>query len=460
MVVPMDRTSKVLHSSSRNIRTHNVMAALLILIFCIVLLIVGVTVFKIHPIPVLLITGLLLGLATGSSVTLVTESLLDGFGNTLKWIGLVILLGTVLGEILAETGGADVIADSIIKLFGINRLPLSMAVIGFLVGIPVFMDVAYLTLLPTIIALSKRSGRSVLALGLSLAISLTVAHALIPPTPGPLAIAAMLEIDIGNMIPYNALIALAAIAGGLIWINLNKKNLQLPGSFVAESPEMETKKLKGYKRILPFAALLVPLLLMSIGTIFPGNNPIIAFIKNPVWALMIGVCFALPLIDKKGFSEKLDRYFQTAGSKCAIVILITGAGGAFGQVIKDTQIVNSLFSGVETGNISALGIIIPFLLSFMFTSVTGSITVSLITTASIVAPMISSGLLPPELTAAAISAGSLGIIHVNSSFFWLFKEVHDISVPKLLKSFSVLSAMTAISGGLLVLLIFLLENNS
>ncbi|MGS0524439.1 GntT/GntP/DsdX family permease [Zobellia nedashkovskayae] len=132
------------------------MTSLLFLLLCIVLLIVAVTVFKVHPIPALLISGLILGLTTGSSVELVTDSLLSGFGNTLKWIGLIILFGTLLGEILAQTGGADVIANTIINLFGTKYLPLSMAVIGFLIGIPVFMDVAYLTLLPTIFVLSKK----------------------------------------------------------------------------------------------------------------------------------------------------------------------------------------------------------------------------------------------------------------------------------------------------------------
>lgn len=436
------------------------MTALFILIFCIVLLIVGVTVFKVHPIPALLIAGLILGLATGSSVGSVTESLLSGFGNTLKWIGLVILFGTLLGEILAETGGADVLADSIIRLFGINRLPLGLAVIGFLVGIPVFMDVAYLTLLPTMLALSRKSGQSVLVLGLSLAMSLTVAHALIPPTPGPLAVAALLEINVGDMIPFNVMVALAAITGGLIWIKLNSKNLKLPKATGHQVNVSNTKELRGFKRVLPFIALLIPLFLMSIGTIFPWDNPVIEFIKNPVWALMIGVCFALPLIGRANFSTTLDTYFQTSGAKSAIVILITGTGGAFGQVIKDTEIVNSLFSEVGTGNLSVLGIIIPFLLSFLFTSVTGSITVSLITTASIAAPLITSGVLHPELTAAAIGAGSLGIIHVNSSFFWLFKEVHDLSVSKLLKSFSVLSGVVAISGGLLVILLFFITKGN
>lgn len=436
------------------------MTSLFILIGCIILLIIGVTVVKVHPIPALLIAGLVLGLATGNSVQMVTESLLSGFGNTLKWIGLVILFGTLLGEILAETGGADVIAESIIKLFGINRLPLGMAVIGFLVGIPVFMDVAYLTLLPTMVALSKRSGQSILVLGLSLAMSLTVAHALIPPTPGPLAVAALLEINIGEMIPFNVMVAFVSVIGGLIWIKLNSVKLNRQSTVAIEKDHeiLDKKELVGYKRILPFASLIVPLILMSIGNIFHVKNPFIDFIKNPVWVLMIGVCFALPLIGKVKFSTHLNSYFQSAGAKCAIVILITGTGGAFGQVIKDTQIVNSLFSEVDMGSLSILGVIIPFLLSFLFTTVTGSITVSLITTASIAAPLVTGGVLNPELTAAAIGAGSLGIIHVNSSFFWLFKEVHDVSVTRLLRSFSVLSGIVAISGGLLVLLLFWFSN--
>ena len=433
------------------------MTSLLILLFCIVLLIVAVTIFKVHPIPALLISGLILGLATGGSVEGVTESLLTGFGSTLKWIGLIILFGTLLGEILAETGGADVIADSIINLFGIKYLPLSMALIGFLIGIPVFMDVAYLTLLPTILVLSRKSGHSVLVLGLSLAMSLTVAHALIPPTPGPLALAAILQIDIGNMIPINVMVALAAIAGGLVWLKLNKKNLNIapPVSEISDVIS-EKKRLEGYKRVLPFAALLVPLALMSIGTISSSDNPIISFIKNPVWALMIGVGFALPLLNTKNFSSTLNEYFQTSGAKSAIVILITGTGGAFGQVIKDTEIVSSLFS--DAGNLSAMGIVVPFLLSLLFTTVTGSITVSLITSASIVAPLISNGTLDPELTAAAIGAGSLGIIHVNSSFFWLFKEVHDFSVSKLLKSFSLLTAIVSLSAGIMVMLLVYLKD--
>ncbi len=433
------------------------MTGLLILLACIVLLIVAITVFKVHPIPALLISGLILGLATGGSVEMVTDSLLNGFGGTLKWIGLIILFGTLLGEILAETGGADLIADSIINLFGTKYLPFSMAVIGFLIGIPVFMDVAYLTLLPTILVLSKKSGHSVLVLGLSLAMSLTVAHALIPPTPGPLAVAALLEINIGDIIPLNLVVAIAAIAGGMFWILLNRKNWGSTEVSEAETEIPNKKKLYGIKKILPFAALLVPLFLMSIGTIFPGDNPIISFIKNPVWALMIGVAFALPLLGTKNFSADLNRYFQSAGAKCAIVILITGTGGAFGQVIKDTEIVNSLFSDV--GNLAAMGIVIPFLLSFLFTTVTGSITVSLITSASIIAPLVSNGTLDPAFTAAAIGAGSLGIIHVNSSFFWLFKEVHDLQVGKLLKSFSVLSAITALASGLILMLIYFLTES-
>ena len=419
-------------------------------------MIVGVTVVKIHPIPVLLITGLILGLATGNSITTTTESLLNGFGGTLKWIGLVILFGTLLGEILAETGGADLIADSIINLFGIKYLPLSMAIIGFLVGIPVFVDVAYLTLLPTIIVLSRKSGHSVLVLGLSLAISLGVAHALIPPTPGPLAVAALLELDIGKIIPLNVLVAIAAVTGGLVFIKFNKKKLEHKLIPSKESQEKKKPVIKGTKKILPFVALIIPLLLMSLGAFFPYENAVIDFIKNPVWSLMIGVVVALPLIGKINFSENLNTSFKDAIIKSAPVILITGAGGAFGQVIKDSQVVVSLFS--NSTDFAATGILIPFLLSLLFTSATGSITVSLITTSSIVAPLVSSGILPAEITAAAIGAGSLGIIHVNSSFFWLFKELHSVSTPKLLKSFSALTGYVALSGGLMALILYYILN--
>lgn len=431
------------------------MIGLAVLIGCIVLLIVAITLLKVHPIPALLITGLILGLASGGSVEGVTESLLSGFGNTLKWIGLVILFGTLLGEILAVTGGADVIADSVIKVFGIKRLPLAMAVIGFLVGIPVFVDVAYLTLLPTIIALSRKSGHSVLVLGLSLASSLTVAHALIPPTPGPLAVAAILETDIGGMIPVNVTVGLFAVIGGLIWIKFNKKNLELPFTAKIVAEEGNKKTIHGAKRALPFIALLIPLILMGMGNLFSADTPVITFIKNPVWALLIGIVFALPLLERQDFSKKLNDFFQTAGAKSATVILITGTGGAFGQVIKDTEIVNALLP--DASGWSSFGIILPFLLSFMFTTVTGSITVSLITTASIMAPIVTSGGLPPELTAAAIGAGSLGIIHVNSSFFWLFKEVHKIDTTRLLKTFSVLTGVVSLTGGLTVFVISLFK---
>ncbi|RKR12209.1 GntP family gluconate:H+ symporter [Maribacter vaceletii] len=434
------------------------MLGLVALISCIVLLIVAVTVFKVHPIPALLVSGLLLGLATGSTVGVVTESLLSGFGNTLKWIGLVILFGTLLGEILAKTGGADIIANSIINLFGVKYLPLSMAVIGFLIGIPVFMDVAYLTLLPTILVLSRKSGHSVLVLGLSLTMSLTVAHALIPPTPGPLAVASILNLQVGKIIPLNVVVAIAAIVGGLIWVKINTQSF----STVIKKPNedvIENKiEIKGFKKVLPYASLLVPLLCMSLGAIFSTSNPFIAFVSNPVWALMIGVVLALPLMPMKNFASELNNYFNESGAKCAIVILITGVGGAFGQVIKDTEIVNSLFTEVGGGNLTVLTVIIPFLLSFLFTTVTGSITVSLITTSSIVAPLISSGAFYPELTAAAIGAGSLGVVHVNSSFFWLFKEVHNVGVSKLLKSLSLLTAIVAFSGGIMVVIIYFIKS--
>ena len=428
------------------------MSVFLILLLCIALLIVAITVFKVHAIPALLLFGLILGLATGGTVTSVTESLLNGFGNTLKWIGLIIFFGAFLGEILSETAGADIIALNIIKLFGKKFLPLSMSLIGFLIGIPVFMDVAYLTLLPTLQVLSKKSGHSILILGLSLPMSLTVAHALIPRTPGPLAVASLLDIWAGQIIPLNIMVAIFAIIGGLIWLRFNKYKLQESQNIKITDTKTKTFQLAGIKKFLPFIALILPLVLMAVGTIFTRDNELLAFIKNPIWALIIGILFALPLIPKFNFSRDINDYFQNAASKTAIVILITGTGGAFGQVIKDSTIISTIFNDIPTMGI--MTIIIPFLLSFLFTTTTGSITVSLITTTSIVAPLVTNGTLNASYVAASICAGSLGIIHVNSSFFWLFKETHNLSVARLLKTFSVLSAVVSLSGGLLILIIY------
>lgn len=424
------------------------MESLLVLIFCIAFLIVGVTVFKINPIPILLISALILGVFTGSSVTQVSESIFSGFGNTLKWIGLVIFFGTLLGEILAETGGANQVADSIISVFGTKYLTFSMALVGFIVGIPVFMDVAYLTLLPTIIALAKKTGQSVLTLGLALAMSLTISHALIPPTPGPVAVASLLSLEVGDIIPINMLVGFGAMLIGLAWIHKNKAKFSSHISLITSEEAVSVPQLAGFSKSLPFLALLAPLVLMGLGAIYKGENTVILFIRNPVWSLMIGLCISLFLLKKEGFSEKLNTLFGQAASKCAMVILITGAGGAFGQVIKDSHVVNDLIANFS--EISTLGLVLPFLLSFVFTTMTGSITVSLLTTSSIVAPMVGGGHLDPTLTTAAICAGSLGMIHVNSSFFWLFKEIHGFNVPQVLRSFSMLSLVMALGAGLII----------
>ncbi len=429
------------------------MESIFLLLLTIVLLILGVSWLKINPIFLLLFAGLFLGLTSGMDVKETSNSLFSGFGNTLKWIGLVIFLGTLLGEILAESGGANVIANTIISVFGKENLVYSMAFIGLLVGIPVFMDVAYLTLLPTIVALSKKTGKSALFLGLSLALSLTVSHALIPPTPGPVAVSSMFNIELGSIIPTNFLVALAAVIPGTWLINRWSKREASTEIAIKRDSYEEPLTNTGYKKLLPFAALLAPILLMSTGAFINSDQGLLQFIQNPVWALFMGLGVSLFLLKREGFSSKLNELCGQAASKSAMVILITGAGGAFGQIIKDTEIVNNTLP--QIGELNGFYLLLPFLLAMLLTTLTGSITVSLLTTASIVTPLISKAEIPPQLITAAICAGSLGVIHVNSSFFWLFKELHQVSVTKVLKTFSVLSFIYSILAGLTVVLIYI-----
>lgn len=258
----------------------------------------------------------------------------------------------------------------------------------------------------------------------------------------------MLNTEVGNIIPLNIVAAITAIFIGVAFILLFRSKLQHPVIEGNPKEETTTDCISGYKRALPFLALISPLTLMGIGSFLSDDYQVVAFIKSPLWALLIGILFTLPLLPKPNRLKQVNSQFSVAMKKSAAVILITGCGGAFGQVIKDTNIVTQLIS--NPSQIASLGILLALLLSFLFTTVTGSITVSLITTASIMAPLVSEGALSPEITAAAIGAGSLGIIHVNSSFFWLFKETHQLTAKKVLRSFSLATLTMALGSGLVI----------
>lgn len=428
--------------------------SVLILCFFILLIIILIKYLNVHPFISLLGVGLMFGITMGMGFEKSFETLIDGFANTIEWIGVVIILGAVIGEILAETGAALLIANSVIQIFGEKRITSVMAFTGYLVGIPVFVDVAYVMMKSIIDSIAIKSKKNILVIGLSLVAGLTATHALLPPTPGPLAGAALLNANLGKVIVVNLFVALFAVIGGIIWVNIYCKSKQLPYDLeLLKKNENYSRKIpeqKSFKfSLLAISPIILPLILISIGSFtntkfFLTENNFLKVLGNPTIALFIGLLTASFLLPRKKITEHLSRILDRSIEKIAVILMITAAGGAFGAVIKAAGIGESVANTITNLGIPAL--LLPFLLALGLTTSTGSITVSIVTASSIISSLINSLGISPEMALALIAAGSLSVIHTNSSFFWLFSKMHDVPVTIMLKSLSIQTFIMSLCG--------------
>jgi len=432
-----------------------------ILLFFLLLLIVSISKFKLHPFVALILIALALGMSLGIGGIRTAEVLLQGFSETLRWIAIIIILGAFIGEVLQESGGAFRISNQIIKRAGEKRLPWAMGFSGYLISIPVFVDVAYILLQPVIESLSVRSKKPVLYVGLALTAGLTVSHTLIPPTPGPLAVASLLQLDIGRMLIVNLIVALFAMIGGIFFVKLF-----VAGSWIeydkkiaceqAESTEEQPVKGNFLLDILP---ILVPIVLIGAGsfiTVDTSNSlsTLIDFITFPLVAVFIGAFIACFQVRSKDKRAAINRMVEQAIVKSALVIMITGAGGSLGFVIKESGIQNEIVNVFS--QFPFLGLLLPFIVASLLTISTGSITVSLVGTASMLGPMIHSLPVSPEIAGALIGAGAFCVFHANASFFWLLNRLHEVPPKVLYRTYTMQSLVMGFSGLLGVLILYLL----
>ncbi|MCP3931795.1 MAG: GntP family permease [Bacteroidetes bacterium] len=434
-----------------------------ILLAFLLLLIISISKWKIHPFIALILIALGLGMSLGMGGEKTVEVLLKGFSETLRWIAVIIILGAFIGEVLQETGGAFRISDSIVKRVGEKKLPWAMGFTGYLVSIPVFVDVAYILLQPVIESLSVKSKKPVLYIGLALAAGLTVSHTLIPPTPGPMAVASLLGVNIGRMLLINLIVAICAMTGGVLWVIYFVKNSWLEyDKKLSEAARLEEKEDPNVqatdKNYLLFDLLpiLVPIFLIGFGSFFDFEtenvaSKIIHFISLPLVAVMIGAFIAVFQLKSRYKRNTVNRLVEQAILKSALVIMITGAGGSLGYVIRETGVQNEIVHFFS--DFPFLGILLPFIVASILTISTGSITVSLVGTASMLGPMVDSLPVSPEMTAALIGCGSFCVFHANSSFFWLLNRLHEVPPKILYKTFTVQSLVMGISGliGVLIL---------
>lgn len=434
-----------------------------ILIFFLILLIFSISKWKVHPFVALILIAMALGISLGMGGKETVEVLLKGFSETLRWIAIVIILGAFIGEVLQETGGAFRISDKIVKLVGEKKLPWAMGFTGYIVSIPVFVDVAYILLQPVVESLSVKSKRPVLFIGLALTAGLTVSHTLIPPTPGPMAVASLLGVNIGRMLLINLIVAGFAMVGGVLWVIFFVKNSWIEyDKKLSETSRIETiefpenpasHKSNLFLDIMP---ILAPIILIGAGSFIPIDSlgfagKIFGFISLPMVAVLIGAFIAAFQIKSKNKRNTVNRLVEQAILKSALVIMITGAGGSLGFVIRETGIQNEIVSVFS--NFPFLGIMLPFLVASLLTISTGSITVSLVGTASMLGPMVDSLPVSPEMVAALIGCGSFCVFHANSSFFWLLNRLHEVPPKVLYKTFTLQSLVMGFSGlaGVMVL---------
>lgn len=439
-------------------------AGLLILLLGAIAFIVVMTArVRLHPFIVLLLASLGVGLIAGLPSAEVIGAITGGFGSTLSGIGIVIAAGTIIGFIMEKSGAAVVMANTLLKLVDESRSALAMAFTGGVVSIPVFCDSGFVILSPLNRTLAAESNQSLSVFAIALSMGLYTTHVFVPPTPGPIAAAGTIGADLGTVILMGLVVSIPTILAGYFFAKHYASKI-----YIDPAPEgIEEAKAEGVKEypsvLKSFAPIVVPVLLIALKSIadYPSNpfgtgsfQAFMSFIGNPNIALLIGVFLAfltVPKITKEVLGDWVGVGLQNAGT----IILITGAGGALGQVIRETPIAEYLSTSLST---LQFGIFVPFILSAALKTAQGSSTVAIITTAGIIAPLMEAlGLatgLGPALTVMAIGAGAMTVSHANDSYFWVVAQFSDMEVGQAYRLQTLASLVTGIVAIIFISLLY------
>lgn len=416
------------------------MIAILLLVLSVLLIILLTVKLKVHPFLALLAAAIFFALFSGMNLDTIVELINGGFGVTLGKIGIVIVLGVIIGAFLEHSGGAYKLAEVVLRVIGKKRVHAAMGIVGFIVSIPVFADSGFIILNPLNKSLTKRAGLSVVGTATALILGLMITHVLVPPTPGPIAAAGIIGADVGLVMLVGLIIGLLSLIVAIAYCKkMGSKYFIDPNPEVTDEVIQEKMKQapSAFKSFLP---ILIPILLIVGKSIMEfslveGQEPsaivqFISFVGSPIIALIIGMLFAF-LLPKKWDNEMLATtgWVGKALADASNIILITGAGGVFGTILQNSGIADVLAESLSGAN---LGIWLPFLLCAAIKTAQGSSTVALITTASIVAPLLLtmgfSTEIDKALVVAAIGAGAMVVSHANDSGFWILTQFSGIDV--------------------------------
>lgn len=421
-------------------------------VVAIVLMIVVISKFKVHPFLAIMGISLLLGVVAGiplvdhvvdgEKVPGIVTIIGQGFSGTFASIGIVIIFGALIGNILETTGAALKFADMVIRLVGRKHPVLGMELMGWVVSIPVFCDSGFVILNPIRKAIVRRTGASSVAMTLGLAVGLFISHVFIPPTPGPIAAASALGIgdNILMVMGFGVLCSIFPLIAGLCYANFIGRRVKAGDE--ADSSELA----KGYEELvssygkLPsalssLAPILVPIILMAISSIVSvsgiegGAVDVAKFFGTPIIALAVGAVFSIAQLFSAGKGDQFYALTNDTLKTVGPILFITGAGGVLGKIISSTDMVNFITAHADV--LKSVGIFFPFLLAAILKTAQGSSTVALITTAGIVAPLlVPLGFTTPmgvTLVCMSIGAGSLVVSHANDSYFWVVTNFGSLS---------------------------------
>jgi len=433
-----------------------------ILIGSIGLLLFLILKIKIQAFIALLVTSIFLGLITGMPMDAIIKSVLDGMGSTLGFVATVVGIGAIFGQMLDSSGGAESLALYLTKRFGKEKADYALVITGFLVGIPIFLDVAFIILVPMLYALARKSNKSLLYFAIPLLAGLAVTHAFVPPTPGPIATAEIIGVDLGWVALFGIVIGfpVAIVAGPVFGKFISKKiHLDVPRTFEAQDENKPVvKDLPPFSLVITIIA--VPLVLILANTmsgVWAKSNgmldlfviKLLAFLGHPIMALLIATLIAIYAIGiRRGFTKDAILQLSTKSlAPAGLIILITGAGGVFKQLLVDSGIGVQL---AETMSNSALPpIALAWLLAMLIRVSQGSATVAMITSAGIMSPLLASfDLSDPHkaLIVIAIASGATTASHVNDSGFWLVGKYLGMTEKQTLQSWTVMETIISVAG--------------
>ena len=415
------------------------LVALLIAVFLIIFLTAKL---KMNAFMVLILVSFIYGFLVKMPLDVITKNIHNGFGNTLGYIGVVIIAGTIMGIVLEKTGAAFSMTNFILKLVSKKYPQLALSISGYITSIAVFCDSGFVILNSINKALAKKSKLSITVTSTALATGLFASHCLIPPATGPIAAANIMGANLGEVMIYGAITAFFAMMTGFLWATFFAKRFYIEPRMTESYEDLMQKYGKLPPVALSFMPIGVPILLIladaiaspKLGILPQGEYiKLLNFFGDPMVALIIGAMLSLLLVRRENLSKAINEWFTEGIKRAALIVAITGAGGAFGQILKASPIGDFLSSSLSQ---ISIGIFLPFIISAALKISQGSSTVALLTSASIVMPLLGPLGINPALAVVAVGAGAMTFSHANDSYFWVVTQFSDMDTKTAYKVFT------------------------